>query len=489
MRIKLYNKKINEAKSDAITKGVEESKKRLKDMHVVKTDKGDIDMDFLKNEVELAKAALITESPLFRPFVNMLYDVWTFDVETAATDGVRLFMNPVFMNSLEWEQKVFLLAHEIMHNLLRHLDREKQGNFNHDLFNKAGDYEINAALEEEIFEEGITKAMGGLIKKEFLGLPVEVIYEKLPPENSNNRNSKTGKGAGNGSSGQGNGNGGDGDGESSGGEGLDGTDAESKSISDKTKDFGGTGVFIDKELGDKIAQRANDGTSNEIGDKANTDPIRAWDKAMQQNKGAMQSGKGAIGNMLKEILGQFESVVPWKSILKKYMNNIYKATSIKLGNKKYLTQDYYRYYQKNESNAINEIVYLIDVSGSVSDIMLESMLSECNYIAKNLRIKKSYFVTFDSDITDVKETKMGQLPPIKLIGGGGTNFAKAFDWVNKNIKKPKNSIVITMSDGYDTIPAKPEWNKNLIWFILDNPTFNPGYGQVIKVNTKDLKKK
>lgn len=470
-------KKLNEAKSDAVNKGIEDAKartRRLKDMHTIKTTKGDIDMDYLKNEVDLAKGALIAESPLFRPFVNMLYDVWTFDIDTAATDGIRLFMNPVFMNSLDWEQKVFLLAHEIMHNLLRHLEREKQGNYNHDLFNKAGDYEINAALEDEIFDKGITKAMGGLINYDFLGLPVEVIYDKLPKENSSNSKSKSGQGAGN----------------SDGTDGLDGTDEESQNIKDAAKDFGGTGVFIDKALGDKIAERANDGTVEEMGEIANTpNPQNIWDKSMIQNKDALQNAGGAIGNTLKEILGQFQSVVNWKSVLRKFMNNISKNTSVRLGNKKYLGKDYYRYYQKSENNAINDIVYLIDVSGSISDVMLDSMISECNYIAKNLNIKESTYVTFDYSITGVSKTKLGQVPNIKLIGGGGTNFADAFNWVDKNVKNPRNTIVITMTDGYDTIPNKPAWYKNLIWLVYNNANFNPGYGQVLNINTSQLKSK
>lgn len=508
---KVKIKNINEAKSDAINKGIEESKKRLKDMHIVKTTKGDIDMDYLKRELDTAKIALISESPFFAPFVNTLYDVWTFDVNTAATDGIRLFMNPVFINSLDWEQKVFLVAHELMHNILRHLEREKLGNFDHKLFNKAGDYEINAALEDEIFDKGITKSIGGLIDYNFLGLPAEKIYDMLPKENSNNQQIKSGTGAGNDSenknkgkskSGSGDGTNGDsgdsdnddqnGNGNSGNGNGdsIDGNDAEGKKIRKETTDLGGSGVYISKELGDQIAQRAGDGTENELGDAANQDPKEVWDKTLLKNKDALGHGTGSLGKLINDIvISKFKPQINWKSLLRKYMTAIFKTSELRLGNKKYLNNDYYRYYEKNFNNSINEIIFLIDVSGSVvayPDI-LNSIATEATYIGNNIKIKTTYYVTFDDGITGVQKLGIKSKPSFDFKGSGGTNFSKAFNWVDKNIKDPKKSIVIMFTDGDAPIPNKPNWDKKLIWVIYNNENFKAGYGKILNIDTSNFK--
>lgn len=503
---KVKIKNINEAKSEAINKGIEESKKRLKDMHTIKTTKGDIDMDYLKRELDTAKIALISESPFFAPFVNTLYDVWTFDVNTAATDGIRLFMNPVFINSLDWEQKVFLIAHELMHNILRHLEREQLGNFDHNLFNKAGDYEINAALEDEIFDKGITKSMGGLIDYNFLGLPAEKIYDMLPKENSNNQQSKSGSGSGNnidgkgnksGDSGDGGGNGdgkdGDEDGNGDGGgnsNSIDGTDAEGKKIRKETTDLGGSGVYISKELGDQIASRANDGTENEIGDAANQDPKEVWDKTLLKNKDALGHGKGSLGKLINDIvISKFKPQINWKSLLRKYMTSIFKTSELRLGNKKYLNNDYYRYYEKNFNNSINEIIFLIDVSGSVVAFpdILDSIATEATYIGNNIKIKTTYYVTFDDGITGVQKLGIKSKPSFDFKGAGGTNFSKAFNWVDKNIKDPKKSIVIMFTDGDAPIPSKPSWDKKLIWVIYNNENFKAGYGKILNIDTSNFK--
>lgn len=81
---------------------------------------------------------------------------WTNKLETAATDGIFMYINPEFFvyGCETYEQRVFLLAHEIKHIWLRHVQRgmfyRKRGyvssgiKFLHNLYNQAADYVINA---------------------------------------------------------------------------------------------------------------------------------------------------------------------------------------------------------------------------------------------------------------------------------------------------------------------------------------------------------
>lgn len=118
----------------------------------------------------------------FRRFLSKKGIVWTFDIPTAATDGIRLFFNPFFAEKLvaKWTPKavdivnkklsenpdrvitpdaklyyqnlpfLFVIMHEIYHQVYRHLEQEKrysECNGKHLLCNCAQDMEINRDIE------------------------------------------------------------------------------------------------------------------------------------------------------------------------------------------------------------------------------------------------------------------------------------------------------------------------------------------------------
>ena len=137
-------------------------------------------------EMEKAKYKIVTQSQLYRPFVHEMTPViYTWIVQTMATDGVRLFVNPEFAANLSWMGKIFVIIHEIMHCILMH-DQRGAG-FEHELFNIAADYEINAIIVDttDDFDEKFVKdEIHGLYEKKYLNMAVETIYhdlEKNPP--------------------------------------------------------------------------------------------------------------------------------------------------------------------------------------------------------------------------------------------------------------------------------------------------------------------
>jgi predicted metal-dependent peptidase len=81
--------------------------------------------------------------------------IWTHAIDTAATDGVYVYINPDFFRGLDSDsQRAFLLAHEVSHIILRHPQRGKvyqdrgffrpSVSFDHRLYNRAADYIINS---------------------------------------------------------------------------------------------------------------------------------------------------------------------------------------------------------------------------------------------------------------------------------------------------------------------------------------------------------
>lgn len=105
-----------------------------------------------------------------------LHQVWDTSINTAATDGLSLLINPDFFTSLDPNERVFLLSHETWHVALKHMLRKE--NRNHKRWNCACDYFINDML----VQSGMKMPKGGLHDKRFTGLSSEEIYDILESE-------------------------------------------------------------------------------------------------------------------------------------------------------------------------------------------------------------------------------------------------------------------------------------------------------------------
>ncbi len=102
-----------------------------------------------KIKLRLAKAK--TNLVLGHPFVgsialNLPYQI-DQSIPTAATNGKVIKFNPDFVESLNDEELVFLVAHECFHPMLEHNFR--RGERDHRKWNQAGDYVINQLLTDE----------------------------------------------------------------------------------------------------------------------------------------------------------------------------------------------------------------------------------------------------------------------------------------------------------------------------------------------------
>ena len=89
-------------------------------------------------------------------------------------------------------EKVFVLAHEIMHCVLNHMRRGK--NHDHKKSNIAADYEVNAWIDDiELIRAETIKKLGALYDKKYVGWGYEKIYDDNPsgPTNSMDNSSQS----------------------------------------------------------------------------------------------------------------------------------------------------------------------------------------------------------------------------------------------------------------------------------------------------------
>ena len=142
--------------------------------------------------------------------------LWSFNIDTAASDGVRIAFNPIFAEQLIYKEKVklkkliddskknnkplnmsqsdriikmarlvlFVICHEAYHQIYRHREqaerkKETQGGQNHQLANIAMDAEINRDIEKQIpkYFAGATEECDGVFDDRFRMEPWDIIFD------------------------------------------------------------------------------------------------------------------------------------------------------------------------------------------------------------------------------------------------------------------------------------------------------------------------
>ena len=132
-----------------------------------------------------ARTALVLEHPFIGNVALNLPYVPDYTIKTAATNGKNIRYNPHFIDSLNDEERKFLVAHECLHPMLEHTFR--RGERNHRVWNQAADYVINKLLDDEKIGK---MPQGGLLDNNIHNAgngTTEGIYNILPqPDDEGN---------------------------------------------------------------------------------------------------------------------------------------------------------------------------------------------------------------------------------------------------------------------------------------------------------------
>jgi predicted metal-dependent peptidase len=131
--------------------------------------------------IQKARTALLLDHPFFGSLLFRLGARVSNLIQTMATDGVSLFYNPAFVETLNAAELAGVLAHEVMHPALQHHTR--RGDRDPERWNMACDYAINPLL----LDAGLTLPKYVLIDHRFRGMSAERIYNLIGTARSGRR--------------------------------------------------------------------------------------------------------------------------------------------------------------------------------------------------------------------------------------------------------------------------------------------------------------
>jgi predicted metal-dependent peptidase len=418
------------------------------------------------------------------PLVDATDSEWC---ESMATDGFHIFVDLPFCESLDEDQLMFVLAHELMHCILGHMDR--CGDRIRVNWNMAVDYATNLLL----VEMGLTMPLDGLFDEHYSGMTAEEIYDALParasdPITFNSINAL----------------------ETAGGYPTPGEVSAARCNSQATlrrpehhpagkqhQSHLGHFEFSDKGS-DQQSPRGFDmhlAPDDQEGLPMRMQSFPTPDERKRLRKSLVKSAAGQLagtqtGCWKSEIEAATSSRVPWEHVLSYFVSGL-RRTDYRLYpfNRRHLWRGLY--LPSIGVPGPDHLVLAIDTSASMDEELLSRVLAELDHL-RGMTETTLTIIQCDTEITHVEEftpyepsafsTSADGQTTYRFYGRGGTDLCPPFEWVETQMHEHARNIdaLIYFTDGYGPSPTSPP-PIPVLWLVPENGATDFSFGQVIRI--------
>lgn len=372
----------------------------------------DTSIEAVVEQITRARISLLLKQPFWGTLATRLRlkdstdEAWC---TTAATDGRYFYFNRNFISKLDKQELIFLIAHEVEHNVYDHMGR--RGGRLPKLWNAAADYVINLELQEHnIGNMPNPKSSGvtGLLDVKYKGMFAEEVYEQL----------------------------------------LDDPDANFPEFD------------VHLEPGDGKGEPMTDEERKILGDE-----IRAAVMQAAKSCGAGNVPAG-VRRMLKDLV---EPQMDWREILNMKLQSMFKSDfTWSRCSRKTQSSGFYLPGMKDDFRV--DACVAIDCSGSMGDDMLRDLLSETKGIMSQFLDFKLHVWCFDTKVYNPKvftPDTLDEIDEYEITGGGGTDFECNWEYMKENEICPERFIMMT--DGYPGGGWGDEFYCDTLFLVHGNP--------------------
>lgn len=420
------------------------------------------------------RTALLWTAPAFThilfsmlcPKGGELAAVFSTDIPIAATDGSNLILNPDRFFTFPLSERVFIVAHEILHCILNHCSigrslrmagkvRYPDGYevpYDAEQMNIAMDLVINDLLINDkigTFPKcGVHDPSKVTDKDGFLDA-YRKTYKKKPQGGQGN-------GPGNGPSGPGAG--------------------QEQGNSPQPGTTPGSGFDVTLDPGTAQGQDATQATQERSQTEWDTAVAAALSAAKLQGK--LPAG---VARLLSEIV---EPTVSWQEHIRAFF-----ARNVGVGGYDFHKPDR-RLIQRDifaparAGYGCEAVVVAVDTSGSIGQRELDHFFAEMVGILDEVRPRTLYVIWCDAKVHKVDEVEdSGEIATLKPAGGGGTRFEPVFEKVEEMGLTPDALVYLT--DGYGSFPEKAP-RYPVIWGDIHHAVKFP-WGDVVAIDLKHKK--
>lgn len=398
--------------------------------------------------------------------MHMIYAV-SEEIETACTDGVRITFGIDFLDSLSDSELDFVMMHEILHVVLQHCFRGDVED--PEAYNIAADIVVNSniMLENGMKASSITLSKYGTSMhvapdgKEGHEYTAEQVYVMLP-KNLNKKGNNKSHGS-----------------------------ADGRAKKGNNKSPGSAVGRAKKEISKEQHQpvRVWDDHSR-WGKYEEDDTLRdVWVKRFEDAAEAIKirdpsNARGLLPAFAERILKELKKTqTDWRTILNDFIQEEVVDYSFAPPDRRFDDSPFFLPDFNGKEDRVEDILFMIDTSGSMSDDMISAAYSEVKGAIDQFNGKlKGWLGFFDAAIikpqpfSDENEFKI-----IKPAGGGGTDFQIIFEYVFHHMSDKLPASIIILSDGYAPFPLEKLAGGIPVLWLLNNEEVNPPWGKVARI--------
>lgn len=400
--------------------------------------------------------------------MHMIYAV-DEEVETACTDGKRITFGTDFLDSLSDVELDFVMMHEVLHVVLQHCLRGN--NRDPENFNIACDIVVNSniLLENNMKSASITLSQYGESMhltpngKEGYEYTAEQVYEMLPKQKKKPQAKSSGSG-----------------------------DGKSGNASDnQTNNSGvakGRAKHQQAQMPENMASSWDD--HSRWGMYEEDDALRdVWVKRFEDAAEAISirdpsNSRGLLPLFAKRILEELRKAqTDWRAILNDFIQEEVVDYSFSPPDRRFDESPFFLPDFNGKEDMVEDILFMIDTSGSMSDKMITAAYSEVKGAIDQFDGKlKGWLGFFDAAIIEPKPfSNEEEFRVIRPAGGGGTDFQIIFEYVQQHMEKPPASIII-LTDGFAPFPQEKLAMGIPVLWLLNNEQVEPPWGKVARIS-------
>lgn len=402
--------------------------------------------------------------------MHMIYAV-SEEIETACTDGVRITFGIDFLDSLSDSELDFVMMHEILHVVLQHCFRGDVED--PEAYNIAADIVVNSniMLENGMKASSITLSKYGIAMhvapdgKEGHEYTAEQVYAMLPKNlNKKGNNKSPGSAVGR---------------------------AKKENKKGNNKGPGSAVGRAKKEISKEQHQpvRVWDDHS-QWGKYEEDDTLRdVWVKRFEDAAEAIKirdpsNARGLLPAFAERILKELKKTqTDWRTILNDFIQEEVVDYSFAPPDRRFDDSPFFLPDFNGKEDRVEDILFMIDTSGSMSDDMIAAAYSEVKGAIDQFNGKlKGWLGFFDAAIIKPQPfSDENEFKTIKPAGGGGTDFQIIFEYVFHHMSDKLPASIIILSDGDAPFPLEKLAGGIPVLWLLNNEEVNPPWGKVARI--------
>lgn len=386
------------------------------------------------------RQSLILNNPFFAQITILLELIKSTECETGWTDGKHMGYNPKWIDTLTIPKAKGFVVHEDVHIMLEHPLR--RGDRDLKIWNIACDFVDNAF----VLDAGFELPDGGCINNELgKNRTAETVYDMLMKNNKKLLKELFPQYV---------------------------EDDGNFNINVVPKDLGGCGEIRDWPSKNGKEKQPSQSEITQASGEIKVMIAQAAEAA--KRVGNLSAN---LERFVKEIL---EPKIPWPSVLWRFVTQSAKNDYAWFPpNRRYLSQGLY--LPSLNSEQIDELVIVVDTSGSISDSDIAQFSAECSSILEQFDTT-IHVVYCSTKVTHTESFTRQDLPlTLHAKGGGGTDFRPPFRWVENHQINPACLIYLTDMACYH-YPEKEPFYPTLWVKIGTWDQDVPPFGEVINID-------